>query len=214
VLSEAISGLARRPGVLINASAIGFYGNRGDQVLTEESEGGEGFFPELCRAWESATEPAREAGVRVVLLRTGIVLAPEGGAMGRLLAPFGPSWLSPYRWGLGGWIGRGTQWWSWITVEDQVRAIAHLLHSQIAGPVNLTSPSPVTNKAFLKAVGRALRRPVWLRIPKAVLRLVLGPGLAEATLFDSQRVLPSRLLQDGYQFETDDLEAALLESIG
>ena len=214
LLARALSGLDHRPGLLINASAIGIYGDRGDEAITEEAGPGEGFFPDLCRAWEEATAPAEAAGIRVVHLRTGIVLSGRGGALGRVLAPFGPSWLSPYRWGLGGWIGSGRQWWSWISIDDQVRAIVHLLTSGLSGPVNLTAPAPVTNKGFLKAVGRALRRPVWLPIPRFVLRIVLGSGLAEATLFDSQRVMPARLLDDGFRFEDADLDAALTEALG
>lgn len=213
-LAATLAGLDRKPAVLINASAIGFYGDRGDEELHDRSGPGEGFFPGLCRDWESATGAAAAAGIRVVSVRTGIVLAGEGGALGRLLAPFGPSWLSPYRWGLGGWIGNGRQWWSWISLRDQVRAIAHLIESDLAGPVNLTAPAPVTNKGFLKAVGRALRRPVWLPIPRFVLRLVLGSELAEATLFDSQRVMPSRLTADGFVFEDVDLDAALFLALG
>jgi uncharacterized protein (TIGR01777 family) len=209
LLAEALAGMDDPPGVLLNASAIGIYGDRGDDVLTEDRAPGEGFFPDLCRDWEEAAGPAVEAGIRVVNLRTSIVLSSEGGAIGRLLAPFGPSWLSPYRWGLGGWIGSGRQWWSWISIDDQVRAMMHLLDSDLAGPVNLTSPTPVTNKAFLKAVGEALRRPVWLPIPKFVLRMVLGSELAEATLFDSQRVVPERLLEDGFEFRDLEVRPAL-----
>ncbi len=188
---------------------MGIYGDRGDEELTEESPPGKGFFPDVCRAWEAATAPAEEAGIRVAHLRTGIVLSGGGGALGRLLAPFGPSWLSPYRWGLGGWVGSGRQWWSWISIDDQIRAILHLLEAPVAGPVNLTSPLPVTNKRFLKAVGRALRRPVWLPIPRFVFRIVLGSGLAQSTLFDSQRVLPSRLVESGFRFEDRDLDEVL-----
>lgn len=213
LLADALAGLARKPAVLISASAIGFYGDRGDEELTEASGPGAGFLPNLCRDWEAATDAARRAGIRVVLLRTGIVLSGRGGALGRLLAPFGPSWLSPYRWGLGGWIGRGAQWWSWISMRDQIRAIMHLLGSEVAGPVNLTAPDPVTNRGFLKAVGRALHRPVWLPIPRFVLRLVLGSGLAEATLFDSQRVLPIRLAADGFVFEDTSLGDVLADAL-
>lgn len=213
LLAETLAGLDRRPAVFLSASAVGIYGDRGDEVLDEDSGPGEGFFADVCRAWEEATAPAAEAGIRTVLLRTGIVLSGEGGALGRLLAPFGPRWLSPYRWGLGGWIGSGRQWWSWVSIEDQVRAIVHLLESPLAGPVNLAAPEPATNKTFMKAVGRALQRPVLLPIPRFVLRLVLGGELAEATLFDSQRVLPRRLQEDGLELGTD-LDGALTTAIG
>ncbi len=208
LLAETLAGLDRKPSVFISASAVGIYGDRGDALLDEDSEPGEGFFAEVCSAWEEATAPAAEAGIRTVLLRTGIVLSGNGGALGRLLAPFGPRWLSPYRWGLGGWVGNGRQWWSWISIEDQIRAIMHLLESRLAGPVNLTAPEPATNKTFMKAVGRALRRPVLLPIPRFVLRLILGRELAEATLFDSQRVLPNRLRAEGFDVDAD-LDAAL-----
>jgi len=209
LLAETIAGLTCKPKVLINASAIGFYGHRGDEVLGEDAAMGEGFFPDLCCEWEAATDAASAAGIRVVHLRTGIVLSGDGGALGRLLAPLGPAWLSPYRSGLGGWIGNGRQWWSWISIRDQVQAIQHLLNSGLSGPVNLTAPASVTNKTFLKAVGGALRRPVWLPIPKFALRLLLGSELAETTLFDSQRVVPTRLLADGFAFVDTDLDEAL-----
>jgi len=214
LLATTIAGLERPPSVLINASAIGIYGDRGEERLTEDAPPGEGFFPDVCVAWEAAASAAAQAGVRVVNLRTGIVLSPEGGALGRMMAPFGPSWLSPYRWGLGGWIGSGRQFWSWISLEDEVRAIAHLLGSGLSGPVNLTSPELVRNKAFMKAVGRALRRPILLPIPRFVLDVVLGSQLAQASLFDSQAVLPERLLADGFEFRHRNLDEALSIAFG
>jgi uncharacterized protein (TIGR01777 family) len=209
LLAATIAGMDRKPEVLGNASAYGIYGDRGDEWITEDASAGEGFFPEVCAAWEAATAAASQAGVRVVHLRTGIVLGPEGGALGRMLAPFGPAWLSPYRWGLGGWIGSGRQYWSWISLDDEVRAIRHLLGSDLSGPVNLTSPEPVRNKAFVKAVGRALRRPVLLPIPRFVLNVVLGSELAQASLFESTAALPERLLGDGFGFRNTDLDEAL-----
>jgi len=214
LLAEAVAGLARPPRVLVNASAVGYYGDRPGERLTEESPPGEGFFARVCRDWEAATGPAGKAGVRVVCLRTGLVLSREGGALGRVLAPLGPRWLSPYRWGLGGWLGDGTQVWSWIALEDEVRAIIHLLSSELAGPVNLTAPDPAPNKRFMKAVGRALHRPVRLPIPRFVPRLLLGRDLADATLFDSQAVYPERLQADGFRFARPVLEEALAEALG
>ena len=126
-LARTLAGLRRPPGVLLNASAVGFYGHRPGERLTEESPAGSGFFPGLCAAWEAAARPAAAAGIRVVALRSGVVLSARGGALGRLLAPLGPRWLCPYRWGLGGWLGDGTQVWSWLSLEDEVRAIVHLL---------------------------------------------------------------------------------------
>lgn len=214
LLAGALAGLRRPPSVLLNASAVGIYGHRPGERLTEGSDPGEGFFPEVCRDWEAATAPAAEAGVRVVCLRSGVVLSGQGGALGRLLAPLGPRWLSPYRWGLGGWLGDGTQVWSWISLEDEVRAIVHLLGSGLAGPVNLTAPEPVPNKRFLKAVGRALGRPVWLPIPRFVPRLLLGAGLADASLFDSEAVYPERLVADGFRFNHPRLEGAVEAVLG
>ncbi|MCB2223333.1 MAG: TIGR01777 family oxidoreductase [Actinobacteria bacterium] len=214
LLASTLASLQDPPRVLLNASAVGFYGDRGDAVMDEEAGPGEGFFPEVCAAWERAAAPAASAGIRVAYLRSGIVLARRGGALARVLAPFGPAWLSPYRWGLGGWIGDGRSWWPWISLRDEVRAILHLLDSTLAGPVNLAAPEPARNKDFLRAVGRALRRPVWLPIPRFVLRLVLGSDLAEATLFDSMRVVPARLAADGFAFEDTDLDAALHAALG
>ncbi len=214
LLAQAVAGLARPPRVLVNASAVGYYGNRPGERLTEESGPGEGFFAGVCRDWEAATRPAAEAGIRVVCLRSGLVLSGEGGALGRVLAPLGPRWLSPYRWGLGGWLGDGTQVWSWIALEDEVRAIVHLLASDLAGPVNLTAPDPADNKRFMKAVGRALHRPVRLPIPRFVPRLLLGRGLADATLFDSQAVYPQRLQADGFAFGQPRLADALAAALG
>lgn len=214
LLAGALAGLERPPRVLLNASAVGIYGDRGDEVLDESAPPGEGFFAGLCRDWEAATTPAAEAGIRVVCLRSAIVLSGRGGALGRLLAPFGPAWLSPYRWGLGGWIGNGRQWWPWISLDDEVRAVVHLLGSGISGPVNLAAPAPATNQEFMKAVGGALGRPVWFPIPRFALRVLLGTGLAEATLFDSQRVVPSRLEADGFRFADTGLDDALRSALG
>jgi uncharacterized protein (TIGR01777 family) len=213
LLAETIAGLDRPPRVLLNASAVGFYGDRGDERLTEDAEPGEGFFPDLCVAWEAAAAPAADAGVRVVRLRSGVVLT-EGGALGRLLAPFGPAWLSPYRWGLGGWIGSGRQYWSWISLRDEVASMTYLLDSDLSGPVNLVSPEPVTNKAFMKAVGRALHRPVVVPIPAFVVKAILGSELAGATLLDGQAVVPERLLSDGFEFTDTDLDAVLSRILG
>ncbi|MDX1689570.1 MAG: TIGR01777 family oxidoreductase [Acidimicrobiia bacterium] len=214
LLATTLAGLEDKPSVFVSASAIGYYGDRGDEVLTEDAEPGEGFFPRVCADWEAMTAPAADAGIRVVTIRTGVVLDGDGGALGRLLAPLGPSWISPYRWGLGGWIGSGRQWMSWISMDDEVRAIVHLLGSEVSGPVNLVAPEPVRNKTFMKAVGTALGRPVWLPIPKFVLKLFLGTELARNTLFDSLRVSSQRLQDDGFVFEDTDLVAALREEIG
>ncbi|HSG79300.1 MAG TPA: TIGR01777 family oxidoreductase [Acidimicrobiia bacterium] len=214
LLAQTLAGLDRKPSVFLSASAVGYYGDRGDEVLTEDMSQGEGFFPKVCADWEAETAPAADAGIRVVTPRTGIVLDGGGGALGRLLAPFGPAWLSPYKWGLGGWIGSGRQWWSWVSMDDTIRAFVHLLTSDVSGPVNVVSPAPATNKQFMKAVGRALRRPVWLPIPKFAMRIFLGSGLAKSTLFDSTRASSQKLEASGFVFEDSDLDAALAEELG
>jgi uncharacterized protein (TIGR01777 family) len=208
LLATALAGLQQPPQVLVNASAVGYYGERGTTVLTASDGPGEGFLARVCVDWEAATAPAAASGIRVVNLRTGMVLGP-GGALGRILAPFGPSWLSPYRWGLGGWIGSGRQMVSWIGLDDAVRAIVHLLDSSLAGPVNVTAPEPVSNRVFLRAVGRTLRRPVWFPIPGFVMRLFLGSDLARALLLEGQAAIPERLVDDGFEFSVPDLDAAL-----
>lgn len=209
LLAEAIASLDRRPSVLVNASAVGYYGDRGDAPLTEDDGPGDGFLPELCVAWERATEPAAEAGIRVANLRSGIVLSDDGGALGRLLAPLGPRWISPFRWGLGGKVGDGTQVWSWISLEDEVRAILHVLDSDLSGAVNLTAPNPVTNAEFTKALGRVLHRPTFMWIPRWVVRLFLGSELADILVLESQRALPERLLEGGFEFLHDTVDEGL-----
>lgn len=214
LLAEAIAAADPRPSVLVNASAVGFYGDGGDDVLTEASPPGTGFLAEMVQAWEGATEPASRAGVRVVLLRSGIVLSTEGGGLAIMLAPFGPGWLSPYRWGLGGPVAGGRQYWSWISLRDEVRAISHLLlDSELSGPVNLVSPSPVTHREFVRSVGRALRRPTVIPIPRFAPALVLGRELVKAMILDGQRAVPQRLLEDGFRFVDEDLDEAMKEAL-
>jgi len=214
LIAERMAAAPTRPGVLINASAVGYYGDQGDRVLTEADGPGSGFLAELTQAWEAATAPASAAGIRVVTLRSGIVLSDAGGAMGRLLAPFGPRWLSPYRWGLGGPVAGGKQYWSWISLEDEIRAIVHLLIGDVSGPVNLTSPAPATNREFVKALGRALHRPAVMPIPGFVIRIVLGSELAEAMVLDGQRVRPARLEAGGFEFRDTDLDRAMRTAVG
>jgi uncharacterized protein (TIGR01777 family) len=209
LLSGALASLDGGPRVLLNASAVGYYGDRGSEVLTEQSGPGRDFFSRVCLDWEAATAAASGAGIRVISLRTSVVLSPRGGTLERLLAPLGPRWLSPYRWGLGGWIRPGSQMISWISIEDEVRAIIHLLGSPLSGPVNLAAPVPVTNKDFMKAVGRALGRPILLPIPRLVPRVLLGAELAGSLLFGSQWVIPERLLGDGFRFHHSTVESAM-----
>ena len=201
LLAKTIAALDNPPSVLVNASASGYYGDRGDEILTEAAPPGNGFLADLCQAWEAATAPASEAGIRVAMLRTGLVLASGGGALGAMLPIF--------KLGLGGKIGSGTQWWSWIDIEDEVGAILHLIdHDQAAGPFNLAGPDPVTNGDFTALLSRALSRPAVLTVPKFMLRTALG-GFADEALLASQRLSPVKLLDSGYRFLSTDLLAAL-----
>jgi uncharacterized protein (TIGR01777 family) len=188
----------------VSASAIGVYGNRGDTVLTEEtppSESPPDFLVEVARAWEAATEPAEAAGIRVVLVRFGILLTPEGGALARMLPLF--------RLGLGGPLGSGRQWVSWVAIDDAVGAVHHAVMTEgLAGPVNATAPEPVTSRVLADSLGRVLRRPALLPAPALALRLVFGE-MAETALLGSQRVLPARLLASAYRFRQPSLEPAL-----
>jgi len=206
LLATALAGLQRRPSVLLSGSAIGFYGDRGDEELTESSSPGDIFLADVCRAWEAATAPAEQAGIRVAHLRTGIVLDRNGGALAKTLPLF--------RLGLGGRLGSGRQWWSWIGIDDEVGAIRFLLDAEVSGPVNLTAPAPVTNAEFTKVLGRVLGRPTALPVPAFGPKLLLGAELAEQLLFTSARVLPGVLESAGYQFSAPDLEGALRKELG
>ncbi len=201
LLGESLAKLAGPPRVMISASATGFYGDRGDAVLDESSAAGTGFLADVCRAWESAADPLRERGVRVVHLRTGIVLDAQGGALSRMLTPF--------RFGLGGRLGSGNQFWSWIALNDLVRVIQHIMATDsLAGPVNAVSPQPVTNREFTATLGRVLRRPTVLAVPEFAVKLLFGEMGREAMLA-SARVLPRRLLESGFVFQRPTLEDAL-----
>lgn len=201
LLAEALAGLRQRPRVLVSASAVGYYGDRGDRWLTEDSGPGVGFLAELCQAWEAATDPAREAGIRVVTLRTGSVLSPRGGVLARVL-PF-------FRLGLGGPLGSGRQYMSWIAIQDVVGAVGHVVgRDDLAGPVNLVSPHPVTNLAFTRTLAALLHRPAVLPVPAPVLRFLFGQ-LADEVLLASARVAPAKLRGSGYAFRYPELEGAL-----
>jgi len=189
--------------LLVNASAVGYYGDRGDELLDETSAPGDDFLAVLCRDWEAA---ASSAGGRVVLLRSGMVLSGEGGALRKQLPLF--------KLGLGGHFGDGRQWVSWISLDDEVAAIVHLLTAGVAGPVNLTSPNPVRNGELTKALGKALHRPAILPIPAFAPRLVLGGELVDALLLASQRVVPTRLLESGFTFAHPTLAGALDAQLG
>ena len=201
LLAERLAALHRPPSVLISMSAMGFYGDGGDRILTEASPMGHDFLAGVVEAWEAAAEPARTAGIRVVHPRMGIVLSPDGGALAKMLPPF--------RLGVGGRLGSGRQWMSWIAIDDVVAALQHcLVEERLSGPVNLTSPHPVTNATFAETLGRVLRRPAVVPVPAIALKLLFGE-LAEATLLAGQRMLPERLEAAGYTFRFPVLEPAL-----
>lgn len=197
-LAEAIAATGR-PVHLVNGSAVGYYGDRGDEVLTEDSEGGSGFLADLVRAWEGATEPARAAGAPVSCVRTGIVLAARGDAF-RTLLRF-------TRLGLGGPLGNGRHFWSWITLADEVRAIEHVLDARLEGPVNLTGPAPARQRDIMAEVGAQLRRPTLLPAPAFALRAVVGEMATD--ILSSQRALPQRLLDTGFQHQHSSLPDAV-----
>jgi uncharacterized protein len=200
-LAEALAQAATKPRVLVSASAIGYYGDRGDEILREESPPGSGFLSDVCRGWESACEPAAQVGIRTLQARFGVVLSLDGGALARMLTPF--------RLGLGGKIGSGRQWWSWIALQDIVGIILHALKtSSLQGPVNAVAPNPATNAEFTKTLGTALSRPTIFPMPAFAARLALGE-MADELLLASQRVEPAKLKASGYVFQHPELHAAL-----
>ena len=201
LLATTIAKCSKKPRVFLSASGIGIYGARGDEQLTEQSSHGASFLAEICKQWEAAAKPAVDAGVRTVFLRTGIVLTPLGGALKKQLPLF--------KFGLGGKFGNGKQWQSWISLDDEISAIEHLLTANISGAVNLTAPNPVTNAEFTKALGRTLRRPALLPIPKFGPKLLLGSELAENLLFTGQRVMPAELQKSGFAFQHSTIDVAL-----
>ena len=201
LLARAITALERKPSVLLSGSAVGYYGDRGDEAVSEESPAGADFLAGVAQEWEAAAGAARDAGVRVVLLRSGIVLNPHGGALEKLLPPF--------RLGVGGPLGSGRQWMSWIALDDHLRAMEHALATTgLHGPVNVAAPNPVTNAEFAATLGRALGRPALVPVPAFALELLYGE-MARATLLAGQRVLPKALLRSGFRFEHPTLEEAL-----
>lgn len=204
LLAETLAGLVKPPGVLVSGSAIGWYGNRDAEVLTEASPAPSepDFLADVCTQWEAATAPAESAGIRTVHLRTGVVLAAEGGVLKRMLPPF--------RLGLGGRIGTGRQYLSWIALDDEIGAILHAItHPEISGPLNATAPTPATNAEFTATLGRVLKRPTKLPTPVAALKLVYGSELVQHLLLEGQRVTPARLEATGYSFARPDLAYAL-----
>lgn len=205
-LSESLAKLLRRPKVLVSASAVGFYGDRGDEILTEDSAPGKDFLAQVCRGWEAATEPASRAGIRVVHLRFGMILSQAGGALKKMLLPF--------RMGVGGRMGSGAQYVSWIAVDDAIGAIHHVVCTEsIEGAVNGVTPTPVTNAEFSQVLARVLSRPAVFPMPVFTARLAFGE-MADALLLASQRAMPTRLQASGYRFRYPELESALRYLLG
>lgn len=207
LLAQTLTELDAPPPVLVSGSAIGFYGDRGDEELTEAQPPGGGFLANLVIAWEQAAQPARESGIRTVLARSGVVLSTAGGAF--------PKMVLPFRFGVGGPYGSGRQWFSWITLADEVAALRFLLEAgDVEGPVNVTAPGPVRNRDLAKALGRVLHRPALLPVPKFALQLVLGGQMAEEMTFFSQRVVPTVLEGAGFRFAHPDVDAGLAAALG
>ena len=204
-LAEALARRAKKLAVMLCASATGYYGDRGDEPLREDSSPGSGFLADVCREWEAAADPARQAGIRVAHLRFGMVLGSSGGALAKMLPAF--------RLGLGGPLGDGTQYVSWIALDEIARIVEYALHApSLAGPVNAVAPQAVTNREFTKTLARVVRRPALFPVPRVAARLVFGE-LADALLFASQRVEPARLTSSGYRFEFPELEGALRHAV-
>lgn len=206
VLARALAGLGRKPGVLVSASAVGFYGDRGAEILSEEASAGKGFLPKVCRAWEASTVPARRGGIRVVTLRTGVVLTPAGGALGTMLLPF--------KVGIGGRLGSGKQYMSWIDLDDHVALIYHALRTpDLRGPVNATAPHPVTNATFTDVLGRVLNRPTVIPVPGLGVKALFGE-MGKALLLDGARVVPAKAQETGFDFRYPALEDSLRHQLG
>lgn len=201
LVAKAVNEATDGPKVLLSGSAIGFYGESLDATFSETSPAGTGFLAEVCTAWEAAAAPAQVDGTRVAFLRTGLVLSPAGGVLKKL--------LPLYKLGLGGKMGSGEQWQSWIHIDDEIRAIIHLLTSDVVGPVNLTAPNPVPQAGFAEALGEALNRPTFLPVPKFGPKLLLGGDRADNLLFEGQNVIPAVLENDGFTFEHPNLDGAL-----
>ncbi|MBI5906130.1 MAG: TIGR01777 family protein [Deltaproteobacteria bacterium] len=206
LLCGALAALPGPPRVLVSASAVGYYGDRGEEELTEEHPPGRGFLPDVCRAWEEATGPAERSGIRVVRLRIGMVLARDGGAL--------PAMLPPFRIGLGGALGSGRQYMSWVALEDVCGIVLHALADErLRGPVNAVAPAPATNREFTSTLARVLGRPAIFTVPAFALRLLVGE-MADALLLSSARVVPKRLLETGYAFRSPGLEPTLRRLLG
>ncbi len=206
LIAETLAGLDAKPSIFLSGSAIGYYGPHGDDVITEDTPAGSTFLADLCVQWEAAAQPAIDAGIPTAFLRTGLVQTPKGGALKKLLPLF--------KLGVGGPFGNGKQYQSWITLDDEVGAILHLLSAGVTGPVNLTAPDPVTNNAFSKTLGKVLKRPSFARVPAFAPRLLLGKEMADALLFESQNIVPNVLQASGYRYAHPDLESGLRAVLG
>jgi uncharacterized protein (TIGR01777 family) len=202
---DTISELDQRPSVLISASAVGFYGDRGDEILTETSKSGNTFLADVCREWEAESRRAEDSGVRTVLMRTGLVMSKHGGALGTMLLPF--------KMGLGGVIGDGKQWMSWISLDDHINVITTALENEsVRGAVNSVSPEPVTNEEFTKVMGEVLYRPTFIPVPEFAVHLMLGE-MGEELLLNSERVIPKRLTDLGFKFKFANLKKAIENAV-
>jgi len=204
LIATTLAGLDRKPSVFVSASAIGFYGSPGE--FDESSPPGSGFLADVTVAWEAAAQPAIDAGIRTPLARTGIVLSPKGGSL--------KTQLPLFKLGLGGKFGPGTQWLSWISLADEVRALEHLLTSDLSGPANLCSPNQVTNETFTKTLGAVLNRPTFIPVPLFGPKLLFGQEFVDEMILASQKIAPTVLLADGFEFETPELEPALRKMLG
>jgi uncharacterized protein (TIGR01777 family) len=204
LLARTAAELGPRPTVFVSAGGTGIYGDRGDEILTEESALGRGFLADIGKAWAAAADPARDAGIRVVTFRQGVVLTRSGGALARMLTPF--------KLGVAGRIGSGKQWFPWVTIGDLVAAYAFVLGSDLAGVVNLSAPNPVTNEQFATALGKALRRPTVIPTPALAIRMLYGE-MGEAVLLEGQRVLPARLLDAGFEFSAPTIDVGLARAL-
>ena len=205
LLSQKLASLKQPPAVLVSASALGYYGNRGDELLTEESSPGSGFLADVCRQWEASTEPAATKGIRIAIARFGLILSKNGGALAKMLLPF--------RMGAGGQIGSGEQYWSWIDIDDVVRVIDYAMtQDSIRGAINVATPTPVTNAEFTRTLGEVLRRPAVIPIPGMAARAVFGE-MANHLLLASARLQPARLIEAGFEFHYPELHAALYHQL-
>lgn len=206
LLAKTLAQLKHKPALLISASAIGYYGDRDDEDLSEDSPPGDDFLADVCMQWEAACQPARDAGIRVINPRIGLVLSGKGGALEKMLMPF--------QLGLGGVLGRGQQYLSWIAIDDVIAAFLHLLaHPELSGPINLTAPEPLTNAEFTRTLGKVLLRPTILPVPAFSLRALMGE-MADALLLSSAKVMPNRLLDSGFEFQYPDIVSALRHVLG